>query len=271
MATVKEQVPTTTKLPPTTTKLPSTTTRIPSTTTRIPSTTTRIPPTTTWFRLYRRQPNQRQPNQENAGSVKASFQVIQCLHHLTIMEGQENGTPTRSFTWKIQDLNKFVKIAMKTLVIVTTIETMNLKWAKDVASSLSSHYLAMLAEKLKYLKSRHFAKGVVQEYSSHALVWAKKSHGKRLQDSVKTEFRLQLSTVAKIDTNPPPSPMNITQNLLRDTPKRNTPNKRKLYPPETTHALTFPPIVQLDHPVRPGLYLAHLLHRNAFVDCLSTK
>ncbi|XP_050405704.1 uncharacterized protein LOC126821338 [Patella vulgata] len=295
MATATKQIPTTTRLPPTTTRLPPTTTRLQPTTTRIPtpgfcyqyqpsrqpnqhqpSRQPNQPSRQPNQRQPKRQPNQRQPPPENAGVVKAFFQVLQCLHHLTIMESQENGTPTRSFTWKIQDLNKFVKPAMKTPTIATTIETLNLKWAKDVASSLSTHYRAMLAEKLEYLKSRHFSKDAVQEYSSHALAWAKKSYGKRLQDSVKTEFHRLLSTVSKTVTPPPPSPMHITHNLLRDTPKRYTPNKRKLSPGEGTcintpskraARSTSSPRAVSGSPTSSG----SISPLNALVDCLSPR
>ena len=68
------------------------------------------------------------PNTQNTTTltyIKLLYKLIQCLHHITIIQQQQNGSFTKAFAQKLRSLNDFVKPANSGPQFRTKIEEIN--------------------------------------------------------------------------------------------------------------------------------------------------
>ena len=75
-------------------------------------------------------------------AVKTLYKLIQGLHHVSIMTGQQKGKLTKGFDSKLRELNRFFKPACPTDKLAADIQNKNMEWIKSVTGVLISHYEA---------------------------------------------------------------------------------------------------------------------------------
>ncbi|ESO91904.1 hypothetical protein LOTGIDRAFT_163264 [Lottia gigantea] len=174
--------------------------------------------------------HRRQPvpttHKEEEPFVKGFFQVLQCLHHLAILTLQQQGQPAFTFKRKVSELDSFIRPAIKTSAVDANIRSLNRTWLCKVTQVLIDHYQTTLQEKLTTIRTKSLSSPAVDRIVSHALSWARRSHGKRLTQAVISKFyqtinetktRVTISLPTEMDTTPAPS---RATTLPNQTPKR---------------------------------------------------
>ena len=77
--------------------------------------------------------------------VKIMFQILQCLHHLVMLQDDANTAgPRQAFFQKAKELDRFVRPAMPTRDLADKIKSINLAWAFEIRSTLVTHYRTQL-------------------------------------------------------------------------------------------------------------------------------
>ncbi|ESO82874.1 hypothetical protein LOTGIDRAFT_229859 [Lottia gigantea] len=172
-----------------------------------------------------RQNNYRRPynpdnhqRQETNPAVKILFQILQCLHHASVISKQVSGSPTRGFISKISDLNRFVKPALKNSAISSAIETVNSVWAKNVSIALKNHYDSQLAEKISLIKARNISESNFKQFTFEAINWAKKSY-RRLQKDALDQFDKIIDSFKDVG---------VVEDMEAESQPVSTPNRHQL-------------------------------------------
>ena len=77
--------------------------------------------------------------------VKIMFQILQCLHHLVMIQDDANtAVPRQAFFQKAKELDRVVRPAMPTPDLADKIKSINLAWAFEIRSTLVTHYRKQL-------------------------------------------------------------------------------------------------------------------------------
>ena len=125
-----------------------------------------------------------------AGLVKLLYGVLQCIHHIAILEENlANSSLPKASEKKVNDLNLFIKPARSHLDITFDLNLTNKNWANQTMNVLVKHY----ANCLKLLKSK-----IISVRSSENLDFNReKNYKTKLTESSVFEFYNFLS-----DLNP---------------------------------------------------------------------
>ena len=123
---------------------------------------------------------------EFATTVKALFQILQCLHHIGLLKGhiRDQSFPD-SITRKINDLNNFLKPGQRNTQIDRAIDQVNKNWANNIIQEMIAHYESCLTKLkaqailAKSVKSLDFDRAF-----SNAIKWGKQ----KLFNSTLTAF-----------------------------------------------------------------------------------
>jgi hypothetical protein len=72
--------------------------------------------------------------------IKLLYKLIQCLHHITIINTQQQGSFTKAFALKLRSLNDFVKPANSGPQIRLKIHQINRAWVDNTTNLLADQY-----------------------------------------------------------------------------------------------------------------------------------
>ena len=176
-----------------------------------------------------------QSNSAFPGLVKLLYGVLQCIHHIGIMEENlVNSSLPKALERKVEELNSFIKPARPNLDISFDLKLTNQNWATEIMDVLIKHY----APCLKNLKSK-----IISAMSSKnldfdraqitAIKWGRKNYKTKLTESSLSEFSRFLSDLTpKTSGNSMGSfcqtttPLPARQKRARSSPTVNTPLKR---------------------------------------------
>lgn len=138
--------------------------------------------------------------------VKTFFGIIQCLHHVFLLESQiSNGVQSKAFKNKVRDLNSFVRPACSNEKVKADIERVNSCWARDISKTLWEHYKASIFD-LRNTAEHLVSHGVDGLKAKNiAISWAQRNYRKKLNLSVLDRFNLDINDMLKT-THPPPPP-----------------------------------------------------------------
>jgi hypothetical protein len=89
----------------------------------------------------------------NANLTKLLFQLLQIIHHISIMRKQAEGSPVSTFLHKIAELDRFTRPARPHSDVIKRIQTLNRSWAKQVGVIVHNHYLTNLNSIISTLKN----------------------------------------------------------------------------------------------------------------------
>lgn len=121
--------------------------------------------------------------------VKLFYQLIQCLHHISLIQDQTEGNFSKTFRTKIHQLNSFIYPAIPNDAIFRKISETNVQWAKTLASNIRDHYLTCKSELLERIKKLALPDHILKIVIDKSLHRAKKNHGKKLSFTTISEFR----------------------------------------------------------------------------------
>ncbi|XP_041350844.1 uncharacterized protein LOC121369825 isoform X2 [Gigantopelta aegis] len=166
-----------------------------------------------------------------AGLVKLLYGVLQCIHHIGLLEENlVNSTLPKSLARKVEELNSFIKPARPNLDITFDLNLTNQNWANQTMNVLIKHY----ANSLKLLKSK-----IISAMSSKnldfdraqftAIKWGRKNYKTKLTDSSLSEFSRYLSDLLPNTENSVGSSCQTTTPLPQRqkrarSPRVNTPS-----------------------------------------------
>ena len=74
------------------------------------------------------------------------YKLLQCLHHLNLMQAQVDGKITKAFGMKLAHLNDFIKPAYAGPRINFHINNINKLWVLNITNILVSHYNLSISE-----------------------------------------------------------------------------------------------------------------------------
>ena len=103
--------------------------------------------------------------------VKVLFQVIQCLHHMSILQ---DGKRTKAFPHKVNELNRFIRPAVPNPQIVDKIQAVNSAWASNMVQALLTHYQDQLKTLKSCIPKYSFSQNEWSSIKSKSLQWGKK-------------------------------------------------------------------------------------------------
>ena len=89
----------------------------------------------------------------SANLTKLLFQLLQMIHHISIMRTQAEGSPVNAFLHKIAELDRFIRSARPNSDVIKRIQTLNRSWAKQVGVIVHNHYLTNLNSIISTLKN----------------------------------------------------------------------------------------------------------------------
>jgi len=137
-----------------------------------------------------------QPDSAFPGLVKLLYGVLQCIHHIRILEDNLASTSLpKALAKKVEELNSFIKPARPSLDVTFDLNLTNINWAKETLNVLIKHYgnsLKKLKSKilsaLSISKSLDFDRALI-----NAIKWGRKNYKSKLTDSTLSEFNIFLS------------------------------------------------------------------------------
>ena len=89
----------------------------------------------------------------SANLTKLLFQLLQMIHHISIMRTQGEGSPVNAFLHKIAELDRFIRPARPNSDVIKRIQTINRSWAKRVGVIVHNYYLTNLNSIISTLKT----------------------------------------------------------------------------------------------------------------------
>lgn len=109
------------------------------------------------------------------------------------MKTQLEGSFSKAFKSKIQNLNDFIRPAFANSQIISTIHETNRTWAMQVTQVLEKHYLDRISELKNEIMALDLSGELFRAIQEKALFRARKNFGKKLQDSTIQEFQIWCS------------------------------------------------------------------------------
>jgi hypothetical protein len=158
--------------------------------------------------------------------VKTSFGLIQCIHHSSNLENQQQlGQFGKAFQSKVKELNSFIRPAHSGPEVQAKIFQINSSWAYEITSTLVKHYSDTL-EALRQKAQRLLADQNldIQKAKQIAISWAHRNFRKKLKNTTLDMFN------------------NLYQDLVNSGPQTRT-NPVENRPHGTGQSIK-PPLVQ---------------------------
>ena len=145
--------------------------------------------------------------------VKIMFQILQCLHHLVMLQDDANTAgPHQAFFQKAKELDRFVRPAMPTRDLADKIKSINLAWAFEIRSTLVTHYRTQLDFLSGSLKAWNLSATDCAQAKLKAKEWAKRNFGRKLKPQTLSEFDRRVQQIF--------APPKSTQTQHSDRPQR---------------------------------------------------
>ena len=140
-------------------------------------------------------------------STKLLFQLIQCLHHLLVLNTGSGGA-TRAFGRKARELDGFIRPAMPTQSAYKLVREVNDVWVKNMTQALITHYQSQMDFLQSALKASKLSKTDLAFATNKAKEWAIRNFGKRLQMATLSKFDQVVKNLCSLKTSdrPVPSP-----------------------------------------------------------------
>lgn len=192
--------------------------------------------------------------------VKTLFGIVQCFHHIFILEGQlANGQHTTAFINKVKDLNNFVRPACSNANVKASIERVNESWAREIGRTLLEHYRVTSFE-LKHTAERLISSGLDGLKAKNiATSWAQRNYRKKLNKTVMDQFNVEINsllnaagtTLSQQQPPTPPSPKTYSQ-AVRSPGQVNSPPLRATPPRSQVARESPPPTPSLGRPLARG-------------------
>ena len=149
--------------------------------------------------------------------VKIMFQILQCLHHLVMLQDDANTAgPRQAFFQKAKELDRFVRPAMPTPDLADKIKSINLAWAFEIRSTLVTHYRTQLDFLSGSLKAWKLSATDCGQAKLKEKEWAKRNFWEKTETPNFVKIRPQSPThfcPTQINPNPTlgPTPTNYWQ------------------------------------------------------------
>ena len=158
--------------------------------------------------------------------VKIFYKLLQCLHHISVMQNQKSGTYTKAFRTKVHHLNDFIRPANSDSKIRNAVNAINNDWVFHMTKTLISHYSASIDTLLHKIRSLNLSKHIMQEITELALTRAKRFHGNKLGSATIREFRnLMFKVSANPHVNQRPQPPHTAIPKTNDMPRSQSNQK----------------------------------------------
>ena len=137
----------------------------------------------------------------SANLTKLLFQLLQMIHHISVMRKQAEGSPVNAFLHKIAELDRFIRPARPNSDVIKRIQTLNRSWAKQVGVIVHNHYLTNLNSIISPLKSTRASKDEMSRARYTALSWAR--HNFARQEGEGTDTAFPVTSAAPLHRNQP--------------------------------------------------------------------
>ena len=124
----------------------------------------------------------------NANLTKLLFQLLQIIHHISIMRKQAEGSPVNAFLHKVAESTHVIRPARPNSDVIKRIQTLNRSWAKQVGVIVHNHYLTNQNSTISTLRTIRASKDEMSRARYTALSWARDNFGRKLQNSTVSEF-----------------------------------------------------------------------------------
>ena len=159
-------------------------------------------------------------------STKLLFQLIQCLHHLLVLNTGSGGA-ARAFGRKARELDGFIRPAMPTQSVSKKVREVNDGWVKNMTHALITHYQSQMDFLQGALKASNLSPTDLAVATQKAKQWATRNFGKRLQMATLSKFDQVVKNLgsSKPSVRPTPPP--------KTTPTKPGPNPTKPAPKPT--------------------------------------
>ena len=138
-------------------------------------------------------------------STKLLFQLIQCLHHLLVLNTGSGGT-ARAFGRKARELDGFIRPAMPTQSAYKMVREVNDVWVKSMTQALITHYQSQMDFLQGALKASNLSKTDLAFATKKAKEWAYRNFGKRLQMATLSKFDLLVKNLLSLKPSALPAP-----------------------------------------------------------------
>lgn len=149
--------------------------------------------------------------------VKIFFQLLQCIHHATILKKQTEGQFSKAFKNKIAQLNSFICPALFDDEIKSEILATNKTWATSMTSKIRNHYLKKITKLSKRAQDLKLPKHILNDVITKALYRARKQFGSKLHHATISEFQNMFQSVESQNNKPTTK----TQNSASSTHKHD--------------------------------------------------
>jgi len=154
--------------------------------------------------------------------IKLLYKLIQCLHHVTIINTQKQGSFTKAFALKLRSLNDFVKPANSGPQIRIKIEQINRAWVQNTTHLLADHYTNSIFDLQNQIKALNLNQSIVQDLINQTIKRALRNFGSKLKSTTIKQFQQMLFQISK--SHNPSAPSHTPQNIPRSRPSHtNTP------------------------------------------------
>ena len=143
-------------------------------------------------------------------STKLLFQLIQCLHHLLVLNTGSGGA-TRAFGRKARELDGFIRPAMPTQSAYKLVREVNDVWVKNMTQALITHYQSQMDFLQGALMASKLSKTDLAFATNKAKEWAIRNFGKRLQMATLSKFDQVVKNLCSLKPSdrPVPSPKTV--------------------------------------------------------------
>ena len=137
----------------------------------------------------------RQRQDDGRSPIKVMYQILQCLHHIFMLETDGVNNGGNPFDKKASDLDQFLRPAMPTFGLRQKLSEINRSWAFEIKSTLANHYRTQLDFLSGSLKAFNLSASDCAQTKSKALQWARKNFGRKLKAKTVTEFENRISAI----------------------------------------------------------------------------
>ena len=127
--------------------------------------------------------------------VKIMFQILQCLHHLVMLQDDAGPADSSAFDQKAKELGRFVRPAMPTSDLSDKIKSINLAWAFEIRSTLMTHYRTQLDFLSGSLKAWNLSATDCAQAKIKAKDWAKRNFGRKLKPNTLSNFDRRIQQI----------------------------------------------------------------------------
>ena len=138
--------------------------------------------------------------------VKIMFQILQCLHHLVMLQDDAGPAVSSAFDQKAKELGRFVRPAMPTTDLSDKIKSINLAWAFEIRSTLLTHYRTQLDFLSGSLKAWNLSAADCAQTKLKAKDWAKRNFGRKLKPKTLSDFDNRIKQIFAPPKSTPPPP-----------------------------------------------------------------